>query len=295
MHHRAEPATVWRMFRHLTRTLGTALALLAVAAATPTAAHATAGGDRSAPYHLALGDSLPYGFTTAKATAGLPPSAFSGYPDPVSAWLHASRHRRITTVNYACPGESTTTFAAGPCGWRAAGFRLHDDYAGSQSAAAERFLRERSARRGTVTLTLWGNDVRQFLQSCPDTACVVERAPAEIAAFGVRLAQILTRLRAAAPHADIVVVGAYHVERVGAAVALADTLFAAFNDTIGRVAAATGARFANPMPVFNPAGSEAVRAAVLCRLTLICAENDSHPSRAGQLALAGTVIAALTG
>jgi hypothetical protein len=81
------------------------------------------------------------------------------------------------------------------------------------------------------------------------------------------------------------------VERV--AVALADTLFTAFNDAIGRVAAATGARFANPMPVFNLNADEATRATALCLLTLICAENDSHPSRAGQLALAGLVIAAL--
>jgi hypothetical protein len=47
------------------------------------------------------------------------------------------------------------------------------------------------------------------------------------------------------------------------------------------------------MPVFNPTGGETARTAALCRLTLVCRQNDSHPSRAGHLALARLVIAAL--
>jgi len=75
--------------------------------------------------------SLPHGFTTAKALAGLPPSAFTGYPDLVTAALRQGR-RPLLTANYSCPGETTVSFVAGTCPWTAAGFRLHDDYTGSQ-------------------------------------------------------------------------------------------------------------------------------------------------------------------
>src|SRR3954464_9211678 len=118
------------MNRSLTRLLVVSLTLAAVALVTP----GTAVARPPLRYHLALGDSLPYGFTTAGARAGLPPSSFIGFTDLVS------RAAGLRTVNYSCPGETPGSFATGPCGWRAAGFRLHDDYSGSQLAAAEAFL-----------------------------------------------------------------------------------------------------------------------------------------------------------
>jgi lysophospholipase L1-like esterase len=268
------------MNRHLTRLLAVALTVAAAAAAAPGPAVA----HPSPRYHLALGDSLPYGFTTAGALAGLPPSAFTGFTDLVS------RAAGLRTVNFSCPGETTGTFITGPCGWRAAGFRLHDDYAGSQLAAAEAFLagQPRDART-LITLTLWGNDIRLFLESCPDVACVLDRAPAEIAALAGRLGQALSRLRQAAPRARIVLVGAFTVQLTD--LAAADRLIGALNAAMAAVGAAAGARFADPSPVFNPPGDATVRRRVLCRLTLICAENDSHPSTAGHRVLAALVLA----
>ncbi|MEV4510943.1 GDSL-type esterase/lipase family protein [Dactylosporangium sp. NPDC049525] len=268
------------MNRHLTRLLAAALAVASVTAATP----APAAAHPPLRYHLALGDSLPYGFTTAGALAGLPPSAFTGFTDLVS------RAAGLRTVNYSCPGETTGTFIAGPCGWRAAGFRLHDDYPGSQLAAAEAFLAgHRRDAHTLITLTLWGNDIRLFLASCPDVACVLDRAPAEIAALAGRLRQALVRLRSAAPHARIVLVGAFTVQLTD--LAAADRLIAALNAAMAAVGAAAGARFADPSPIFNPPGDATARRKVLCRLTLICAENDSHPSAAGHRALAALVLA----
>jgi hypothetical protein len=266
------------MNRRLTHLLAAALALAAVSAASP----APAAARPPVRYHLALGDSLPYGFTTAGARAGLPPSAFTGFTDIVS------RAAGLRTVNYSCPGETTGTFITGPCGWRAAGFRLHDDYAGSQFAAAEAFLAGQRRFHGIITLTLWGNDVRLFLESCPDVQCVFDRAPAEIAALAGRLQHVLTRLRQAAPKAQIVLVGAYTVQL--ADLEAADRLIVALNTVMASAGATVGARFADPSPVFNPAGSVATRQAVLCRLTLVCAENDSHPSAAGHLALAALIL-----
>ena len=267
------------MNRPLTRLLAVALTVAAVTVATPGAAIARP----PLRYHLALGDSLPYGFTTAGALAGLPPSAFTGFTDLVS------RAARLRTVNYSCPGETTGTFITGPCGWRAAGFRLHDDYAGSQLAAAEAFLAgHRHDAHTLITLTLWGNDIRLFLESCPDIACVLGRAPAEIAALADRLRQSLTRLRAAAPRARIVLVGAFTVQLTD--LAAADALIGALNAAMAAAGASVGARFADPSPIFNPPGDATARRKVLCRLTLLCAENDSHPSAAGHRVLAALVL-----
>ena len=232
-------------------------------------------------YQLALGDSLPYGFTTAKARAGLPPAAFVGFTDVLGAGL------RLRTTNLSCPGETTTTFAVGPCPWTAAGFALHSAYAGPQLAAAERFLRDHRGRTSLVTLTVWGNDVNEFLASCPDLACVVERAPAEIAAFAARLDALLRPLRAADPSARIVVVGAMHVQLDE--IEAGDRLIASFNAAMSGVAARHGARFADPTPWFNPRGPVAVRRVAVCALTLVCGAGDTHPSPAGHLVLAGLI------
>jgi lysophospholipase L1-like esterase len=260
------------MYRRLTL-------LLAIVVACLVPGPAVAAGR---PYHLALGDSLPYGFTTAGARAGLPPSAFTGFTDLVS------QAAGLRTVNYSCPGETTGSFATGPCGWRAAGFRLHDDYPGSQLAAATRFL-SGARYRGLITVTLWGNDVRLFLASCPDVQCVLDRAPAEIAALAGRLRYALTRLRQAAPHARIVLVGAYTVQLTD--LEAADRLIAALNTAMAAAGATVGARFADPAPVFNPPGSVATRRSALCRLTLLCADDDSHPSAAGHGVLAALILA----
>lgn len=267
------------MNRTLSRLLAATLTAATVTVATP----APVAARPPLRYHLALGDSLPYGFTNAGARAGLPPSAFTGFTDVVS------RAAGLRTVNYSCPGETTGSFVTGPCGWRAAGFGLHDDYPGSQLAAAEAFLAgQRHDARTLITLTLWGNDIRLFLESCPDVRCVLERAPAEIAALAGRLQQALTRLRHAAPRARIVLVGAYTVQLTD--IETADRLIDALNAGMAAVGAAAGASLADPSPIFNPPGDATLRRSVLCRLTLICADNDSHPSAAGHRVLAALVL-----
>jgi lysophospholipase L1-like esterase len=132
-------------------------------------------------YYLALGDSIAFGYQAWRARAGLPPSAFNtGYVD-----VFADRLRRIqpllTVVNYGCPGETTTTFLAGGCPWTSVGFPLHDVFSGSQLGAAVAFLRAHPGVVSPITLTLWGNDVREFVGSCPDPACVANGAAGAVA------------------------------------------------------------------------------------------------------------------
>jgi hypothetical protein len=198
---------------------------------------------------------------------------------------------RIATVNYSCPGESTTTFLL-PCIWKTSGHALHNDYPGSQLAAALAFLAAHRGKVSPITLSLNGNDANDFLQTCPpgDLACIQNGAPAAIAAYQARLTSILRLLRTAAPDAEIIVVGAYD-PNIGA-FSFADPLFTQLNQAQQAAAATIWARFADPFPLFNPQGDDAAETTAICTLTLLCTEGDGHPSDIGYRALAGVVWAA---
>ncbi len=125
-----------------------------------------------------------------------------GGAPPVAA---AHRHR-----NYSCPGESTTSFLL-PCIWKTSGHTLHNDYPGSQLGAALAFLAAHRGKVSPITLSLNGNGINEFLQTCPpgDLACIAAGAPAAIASYQAWLTSILRHMRACARDAQIVVVGAY--------------------------------------------------------------------------------------
>jgi lysophospholipase L1-like esterase len=280
------------VIRHLLRA-GAALAALALTVGAATTASASPPPGLTPPkgYYLALGDSIAYGFQTSKALAGLPPDAFNtGYADVFAARLRQLRPR-IATVNYSCPGESTATFLL-PCIWKASGHALHNDYPGSQLDAALAFLAAHRGQVSPVTLSLNGNDINEFLLTCPpgDLACLQAGAPAAIAAYQDRLTSILRQMRAAAPDAEIIVVGAYD-PNLGA-FAFADPLFTKLNQAQQAAAAAVRARFADPFPAFNPQGDPAAETAAICALTLLCSQGDGHPSDTGYRALASIVWAA---
>ena len=277
------------MIGHLLRA-GAALAALALTLGATTAVAASPPPRLTPPksYYLALGDSIAYGFQTSKALAGLPPDAFdTGYADLFAARLRQLRPQ-IATVNYSCPGESTTTFRQ-PCIWKTSGHALHNDYPGSQLDAALAFLAAHRGKVSPITLSLNGNDINEFLQTClpGDLACIQAGAPAAIAAYQARLTSILRLLHAAAPDAEIIVVGAYD-PNIGA-FAFADPLFAQLNQAQQAAAATVRARFANPFPVFNPQGDPAAETTAICTLTLVCSQADGHPSDTGYRALAGIV------
>jgi lysophospholipase L1-like esterase len=287
----AREGTITTMTRLRSRLVAAAVALVAVLPAAPAAACPPPVFTPPRQYYLALGDSLAFGFSTAKAQAGLPASAFdTGYVDVFAARL-ARLRPGITTVNYGCPGESTVSFLAGPCIWRASGHDLHNDYPGAQIDAAVRFLHAHPGAVSPITLTLWGNDLREFVTACgaqPD--CLNAQAPAAIARLATNLTTILTRLRAAAPAAEIIVTGAYspYLGQYDTA----DPLIQTMNTALAAAAADTRARFANPFPAFNPQGDPAAETAALCALTLLCTEGDSHPSDAGYRTIADEVFTA---
>ena len=266
---------------------------LAVAATALLTAPAAASGDDPAPrfdppksYYLALGDSITYGFQFSKFAAGLPPSGFdTGYVDVFAARLRTIRPR-ISVVNYGCPGESTTSFIAGPCFFTQIGGSLHDSFAGSQLDAATAFLRAHPGQVSPITVHLFGNDVNELFSLCGgDFDCIRREAPAAIAGLASRLDLILGRLRSAAANAEVIVIGGWGTFPV--ADVEVDSLFRAATGAIADVAAQRRAFFADMLPLFNPPG--AARLGAICTLTLLCSDGDGHPSDAGYQAIADAV------
>jgi lysophospholipase L1-like esterase len=209
--------------------------------------------------------------------------------------VFAARLRRlapaIRVVDYGCPGESTVTFVRGGCEGLAEGAKLHDPYRGSQLGAAVSFLRAHPGQVGPVTLTLFGNDWFPLFDTCKGKlACVRERAPGEIAAFGTRLTSILQRLRAAAPAAEMIVTGAWNIDP--GSLEQLRPVYRSLDAAIARAASASRARFADTLPVFNPPGSLPARKARLCAYSFICSKGDPHPTDAGYRAIADAVAAA---
>jgi lysophospholipase L1-like esterase len=244
-------------------------------------------------YYLALGDSLTYGMQPAKAGAGLPPSAFdTGFVDVFARRLRTLAPR-LRVVNYACPGESTRTFVAGGCPWLAGGRGLHDPFHGAQLDAALAFLRAHPDEVSPITLNLGGNDVDAFAEACKQSfACARARLPRFQTQFTSRLGSILRRLRAAAPKAEVIVIGVWNNDL--ATFRQSDPLYRRFDLAIARVAVAARAYFADPFPLFDPQGSLARRKARICAFTFICSWSppDGHPTDAGYRAIAAAVFAA---
>ncbi len=75
----------------------------------------------------------------------------------------------------------------------------------------------------------------------------------------------------------------------GETLAGGDALTAKLNEVEAGVAASVGARFADPLPVFNPPG--ALEAPTICLLTNMCTPLvDIHPTDLGYAVLGGLVL-----
>jgi lysophospholipase L1-like esterase len=264
----------------LARLVAVALVVLAVGASM--ASPATAAPQS---YYLALGDSLAFGFQPTKARGGMSPARFdSGYVDVLAARLRTLAPE-IEVVNYGCPGESLVTFIRGGCDWLGGGGRLHDSFRGAQLDAALDFLQAHPGEVSPITVTLWGNDVVGLEERCRnELRCIRKRAPRALAAMASRLRSILSRLRAAAPDAELIATGAWNFE-VGR-IARMGFLYRSLDKRISRAAARAGARVADTRAVFNPPGGPAAVRARLCDYTFMCSQGDVHPKDKGYRAMA---------
>ncbi len=246
-----------------------------------------------APSYLALGDSLAFGYSQAKFNSLYPnenPAAYdTGYVDDFARLLRIG-HPNLQVINDGCPGETTESFINGPCAYQLA-FPLHHPYVGgpssSQLSDALAYLKA-NPNTNPITLDIGANDALGVIEhTCEKKVeCVIKEAPALFAHIGANLGLILADLRGADPHATIVVLGLYNP--FGEKLPGGDTLTAQLNEVMSKVAATVGARFADPLPLFNPPG--ALEEPTICLLTNMCTPlEDIHPTDLGYAVLAGVI------
>jgi lysophospholipase L1-like esterase len=249
----------------------------------------------SAPrgYVLALGDSLTFGYQQTKFDANPDPSNFStGYVDDFARRLTATAPGRdARVVNFGCPGETTSSFLTGPCTYHAVfGLHLHDDFDGSQIAAAEAFLAAHPGQVGPILISLGANDILALVTACGgvNLQCISSQLPSILAAISANYQGAIGRLRTAAPDAEIIAVALYNPYAVFDAATNAQTngLTALINQGIEAVAAANRVRVANPFPAFNLTPPQPAR---LCLLTFFCGNGDIHPTDPGYQLIADLI------
>jgi lysophospholipase L1-like esterase len=254
-----------------------------------------AGASTPHQSYLALGDSLAFGYSQAKFDSLYPtenPADYhTGYVDDLGAVLKFL-HPGLEVVNDGCPGETTDSFIQGPCEYQLA-FPLHHPYIGgptsSQLSDALSYLGSHRGSVNLITLDIGANDALGVIKTtCNlEPVCIAGHAPALFTHIATNLGSILAQLRVAAPRTQIIVLGLYNP--FGSTIAGADELTAQLNETMSKVASGAGARFADPLPIFNPPGK--VEQPTLCVLTNICTPLvDIHPTDLGYAVLAGVLL-----
>ncbi|HEY5193578.1 MAG TPA: SGNH/GDSL hydrolase family protein [Solirubrobacteraceae bacterium] len=244
--------------------------------------------------YLALGDSLAFGYSQAKFESLLPtenPAEYNtGYVDDFAHVLKLG-DPKLQVINDGCPGETTESFIKGPCEYQLA-FPLHHPYVGgptsSQLSDALTYLKAHPGTVNPITLDIGANDALGVIEhTCEKKVeCVVKEAPALFAHIATNLGLILTDLRGADPHATIIVLGLYNP--FGEKLPGGNALTAQLNEVMSQVSSSVGARFADPLPLFNPPG--ALEEPTICLLTNMCTPlEDIHPTDLGYAVLAGLI------
>ncbi|HEX6498931.1 MAG TPA: SGNH/GDSL hydrolase family protein [Micromonosporaceae bacterium] len=259
---------------------------------------ASAAPTSATRYYLALGDSLAYGYQPVK-----PLDRTQGYVYQLYDRLRAD-DPKLSLDNLGCSGETTTTMLVGGiC-----------SYPGevSQLTAAERFLHAHKDKVDLVTLDIGANDVNHCVHGgVIDAQCV----PRAMAGAAQNLSEIVSRLRAAAPHTRIVAMtyydpylAAWLTGPAGQALAQQSLQFAAVLNTLltsaytsgGIAVADVAAAFSTfdstdqvPLP---GVGAVPLDVARICQWTWMCSPTlgpDIHANQQGYAVIAGVFQAVL--
>jgi lysophospholipase L1-like esterase len=231
---------------------------------------------------VALGDSLAFGFQQIRFNENPDPSNFTGFVDVFTQMVNETPPGKFAdAVNFGCPGETSTSLLSGPCAYHVEeGFPLHVNYDGAQIDAATAFIAAHPGRVGTVIVDIGSNDLLALVDSCGGTSnlqCIAAGLPSVIATLVANYTEILSRLRAVAPQAVLLVVQLYNPLAI--VDPASNILLPPINDAIASVAQSFNAALANPFPGINLAPPQPE---TLCDLTLICTPlMDIHLSDAG--------------
>jgi lysophospholipase L1-like esterase len=255
---------------------------LFVLAAVPASA-ASEGHD-----YLALGDSVPFGFSPLLNASDA--SNFIGYPEIVAQRLD------IKDVNATCPGEATGGFLSltgtdNVCRPYRSALPLHVMYHTSQMDFVLRYL---TGHRDTrlVTLTLGANDLFRWQKDCavaPTFGTCPLGFGGVLATMQANLTTIFSAIRSTGYTGLIVGVTYYAINysdptSVGATLAGQSAMTAAGGPFGVKIASGFNAW----APVAATAGGNSCAAGLLIRLSATSC--DVHPTPAGRDLLAGAVI-----
>jgi lysophospholipase L1-like esterase len=253
------------------------------------------------PIYLALGDSVPFGWSDAMGQVTDNPHRFKGYPMLLAEELD------LPLLDAACPSEASGSFLSSALpddGCRAyrAEHPLHVAYDGTQLDYALAVVAAHPRVR-LVTLQLGANDLQLLMKGCAlDPACVAEGLPATVAAAGQHVAAIVVALRTALYSGPIVVLD-YYNPTTDPAQGLA---LGALDVALAQAAQATGAGFVDLCVPFNGVsplaapppgwpvapclGADPCASGLIAKVDGAC---EIHPSRRGHRLIAETVEAYL--
>ncbi|HET7304227.1 MAG TPA: SGNH/GDSL hydrolase family protein [Segeticoccus sp.] len=259
------------------------------------------GGEHAMGWYLALGDSLAAGYQPGQGD-----DRKGGYVGDVLGAVRAEAGKTMLR-NLSCTGETSVSMGqGGTCRYPR----------GSQLDQAVQFLHAHARHTQLVTVTIGANDVQRCIDAATRT---VDLACAQQGLVDVahNLPVVLSRLRAAAPHTQIVVTN-YDNPLLAAWVLLpgpqgellahlSTTVLDQLNATVAAGAAAVGAQVADVSTAFSshdfdPShyvtvpgfGSVPLSVARTCQWTWMCTVPqgpDTHPNDAGYAVIGSTVAA----
>jgi lysophospholipase L1-like esterase len=250
------------------------------------AAHARAPGARiRASYYLALGDSLSVGVQPDATGKSLPTQ--QGYASQLYAALRLD-DPGLRLVKLGCSGETThTMISGGICSYPA----------GSQLAAAARFLRAHRGQISLITIDIGANDPDSCITR-PSIGAVVSCVSKTFPETVANLTKIMSTIRAAAGARARVIGMNYYVPalsewRNGVAgqqlARLSERLVVGYNRLLITVYQQFGARIANVFGAFHSGdftdrvrvpglGTVPRNVAVVCLWTWECAPAPRGPN-----------------
>lgn len=267
-----------------------AFRVLALLAAVALALVATPALAAESPTYLALGDSVPFGFSPLVSPSDA--DGFVGYPEDLAGV------RDVGVRNAACPGEtsgsliSTSTPDNGCQFFRSIG-DLHVNYKGSQLRYALAFLRAHK-HTSLVTMTIGANDIFLLQKACANAVpCIVGGLPAVFARIQANLTTIYQAIRSTGYHGRIVAL-TYYVTNYKDQVAV--LVISSLNAVVSAVTRGFGGRVGDGFQAFGAialsvAGGDSCAAGLLIKLA--DGTCNIHPSAFGAQVLAQAVEATL--
>ena len=273
------------------------IAITTMFAATISLSGAAQAKTHSLPPYLALGDSIAFGFSPliADTPANVAAGDFVGYPETTAS------DAGLALSNAACPGETSGSFInpfQPDNGCHSSPYYVRElkvHYSGSQLDYARSYLWAHPETE-LVTIDIGGNDLLLVQTACASsfspTLCEVAELPGALVKFGANLTAIFTGLRTIGYFGQIVAVTQYATNYGDATQTLA---LGGLKDETVAIAALFDVTVADGYTAFQAAtatfGGDACKAGLI--IALPDGTCNEHPSPAGRVVLADTVLSVL--